>query len=141
MIGDGHERAGIDVGAHRAGGAGQHHGFRAQQRERFERHPHRIDVAGIVVIGAPAKNHDPRTAENADHEFGLLVGRRPRETRQLVVRNDDGLADLIGNGREPGTQNEADIDPRIANLRAHQFGAFFRVAHARCPSRRITRGS
>ena len=34
-------------------------------------------------------------------ELGLLVGRGLREARQLVVGNDDGLADLIGDGRSP----------------------------------------
>ena len=35
MVGDGDERAGIDVVAHGAGGAGQHHRFRAEQRTAF----------------------------------------------------------------------------------------------------------
>jgi hypothetical protein len=142
VIGDDDKRAGIDVGPHGAGGAGQHHRFGAEEGKHFERHAHRIDVAGFIVVRAAAENRHSRRPEHADHEFDLLGARGPSEARQLVVGNDDGLADLVGNAGQTRAEDEPDVDARLANLRAHHLGAFFRVAlHYRPLPRRITGGS
>ena len=127
VVGDRHQAAGADLGAERAGGAGQEQGLAASQ---FQGSDGEFDGSGsraLVKMDAALHAGDALAAESAEHQLtGVAVNARAGETGQVGVGDRDWIFDPLRQTTEAGAQHDADAGGESRGSFGDDFRGVFR---------------